>query len=134
VFFLIQNGLTIGAVLGYVASAGAGANIVTFIVGHGSFELGAIVIAGGAGLTLGWSVVSPGDRTRVASLQAAGRDVVVLVGGAAVMLLVAAGIEGFWSGSSAPSEVKRALGLVLFLAVAAYLSLAGRRPASRGRA
>ena len=131
VFFLVQNGLTIGAVLGYVASAGAGANIVTFIVGHGSFELGAVVIAGGAGLSLGWSVVSPGDRTRIASLQACGRDVVVLVAGAAAMLLVAAGIEGFWSGSSAPGEVKRALGLVLFLAVVAYLSLVGRGQAQR---
>ncbi len=32
--------------------------------------LGAIVIAGGAGLSLGWSMVSPGRVTRIASLQA----------------------------------------------------------------
>ena len=49
-FYLVQNGLSIGAILGYVASQGAGANIVTFIVGHGSLELGAIVLSGGAGL------------------------------------------------------------------------------------
>ncbi len=35
----------------------------------GSLELGAIVIAGGAGLSLGWSIVSPGELTRLASLQ-----------------------------------------------------------------
>ena len=83
-------------------SQGAGDNIVTFIVGHGTLELGAIVIAGGAGLVLGWSVISPGERTRVASLQRAARDVRVIVFGAAAMLLLAAAIEGFWSGSSIP--------------------------------
>ena len=44
-FYLVQNGLSIGAILGYVASQGAGENILVFIVGHGSLELGAIVLA-----------------------------------------------------------------------------------------
>jgi uncharacterized membrane protein SpoIIM required for sporulation len=127
-FYLVDNGLSIGAILGYVASQGAGANILTFIVSHGSLELGAIVLSGGAGLSLGWSIVSPGPRTRIASLQAAGRDVAVIAFGAAVMLLMAAGIEGFWSGSSVPPLLKRAVGASLFLAVLTYLVLAGRRP------
>jgi uncharacterized membrane protein SpoIIM required for sporulation len=124
--YLVQNGLAIGAILGYVAGHGAGANILTFIVGHGSLELGAIVIAGGAGLALGWSVVAPGEKTRLASLQAVGREVVVIVAGAAVMLLMAAGIEGFWSGSSVPPTVKRIVGMTLFTFVWAYLLFAGR--------
>ena len=130
-FYLIHNGLSIGAVLGYVASQGAGDNIVTFIVGHGSLELGAIVIAGGAGLMLGWSVVAPGERTRLASLQLAAKDAVILVCGAAVMLLMAAGIEAFWSGSTIPSGVKRAVGATLFVLVWGYLLVGGRgvRPA-----
>ncbi len=123
---LVQNGLFTGAVLGYVGSQGAGLNIVTFIVGHGTFELGAIVIAGGAGLAMGWSVVSPGDRTRLASLQHVARDVVVIVAGAAVMLFIAALIEGFWSSSSVPTLVKLAVGAVNFVLVLAYLALAGR--------
>ena len=53
VFYLLQNGLATGAIVGYVSSQGAGQNILTFIVGHSSFELGAIVIAGGAGMALG---------------------------------------------------------------------------------
>jgi uncharacterized membrane protein SpoIIM required for sporulation len=125
-FYLIDNGLSIGAILGYVASQGAGANILTFIISHGSLELGAIVLAGGAGLSLGWSIVSPGERTRIASLQAAGRDVTVIAFGAAAMLLVAAGIEGFWSGSSVPPLLKAVVGAFLFLAVTAYLVFAGR--------
>jgi uncharacterized membrane protein SpoIIM required for sporulation len=125
-FYLVFNGLAIGAVLGYVASQGAGANILTFIVGHGSLELGAIVLSGGAGLALGWSIVAPGERTRIASLQAVARDVLVIVCGAAVMLLGAAAIEGFWSGSSMPALVKRVLGATLLVLVMGYLVLGGR--------
>ncbi len=125
-FYLVQNGLFTGAVVGYVGSQGAGLNIFTFIVGHSTFELGAIVIAGGAGLALGWSVVAPGERTRVASLQHVARDVVVIVCGAAVMLFIAALIEGFWSSSSVPIPIKLAVGSVNFVLVLAYLVLAGR--------
>jgi uncharacterized membrane protein SpoIIM required for sporulation len=128
-FYLVENGLATGAIFGYVAAHGAGANILTFVVGHGSLELGAIGLAGGAGLSLGWSVVSPGSRTRVASLQATARSVVVVVLGAAVMLVMAAAIEGFWSASSAPATVKRAVGAAMFLAVASYIALGGRRSA-----
>ena len=126
-FYLVENGLTIGAVLGYVASQGAGGNILTFVVGHGSLELGAIVIAGGAGLAMGWSIVSPGEHTRIASLQGVAKDVVVIVCGAAVMLLGAAGIEAFWSASSVGDGVKRGVGITMFVLVMAYLVLAGRR-------
>ncbi|MDB4942569.1 MAG: hypothetical protein JWP97_2103 [Labilithrix sp.] len=125
-FYLVQNGLTIGATLGYVASQGAGANIGTFIVGHGSLELGAIMLSGGCGLALGWSVVAPGERTRLASLQAAARDVLVIVAGAALMLVMAAAIEAFWSASSTPPAVKLAVGGTLFTLVLAYILVGGR--------
>ena len=125
-FYLVDNGLSIGAVLGYVSSQGAGANIATFIVGHGSLELTAIVLAGGAGLVLGWSVVSPGGRTRAASLRSAGRDVAAIVFGAAVMLMMAACIEAFWSASGIPSPVKRLVGAALWTLVLSYFVLVGR--------
>jgi uncharacterized membrane protein SpoIIM required for sporulation len=126
-FYLVENGLATGAIMGYVAAHGAGANILTFVVGHGSLELGAIVLAGGAGLALGWSIVAPGDKTRVASLQAAARSVVTIVFGAAVMLFMAAAVEGFWSSSSMPDQVKRSVGAGMFAVVLLYLVLAGRR-------
>lgn len=125
-FYLVQNGLFTGAVMGYVSAQGAGGNIVTFIVGHGSLELGAIVLAGGAGLSVGWSVVAPGDMTRLASLQKTAREIMVIVAGAAVMLMMAAVIEAFWSASSVVNPVKIAMGAVLFVLVIAYVLLAGR--------
>ncbi len=127
IFYLVQNGLFIGAVLGYVTSRGAGMNILTFVVGHSSLELGAIVLAGGAGLSLGWSIVAPGELTRMESLQRSARELVVVVAGASVMLLGAAAIEGFWSGSSVPMPVKMAFGGTLTTLVLAYILFAGRR-------
>lgn len=124
--YLLQNGLSIGAMLGYVSAHGAGANIAVFVVGHGSLELGAIVLAGGSGMSLGWSVVAPGELTRVASLQKTAREILVIVAGASVMLLGAALVEGFWSASSAPAAVKVAVGAVSFVLVLAYVLFAGR--------
>jgi uncharacterized membrane protein SpoIIM required for sporulation len=125
-FYLVENGLATGAIMGYVASHGAGDNILTFIVGHGSLELGAIVLAGGAGLALGWSIVAPGEKTRIASLQSTAKSVVIVVFGAAVMLFMAAAVEGFWSASPVPTIVKRSVGAAMFLLVMAYILLAGR--------
>jgi uncharacterized membrane protein SpoIIM required for sporulation len=125
-FYLIENGLATGAIFGYVASQGAGANILTFVLGHSSFELGAIAIAGGAGLMVGWSFVAPGEKTRLAALEEAGKDAVILVSGAAVMLFMAAAIEGFWSASAVPSVAKRIAGVVMFFVVALFLALVGR--------
>ena len=125
-FYLVENGLATGAIMGYVVSHGAGDSILTFIVGHGSLELGAIVLTGGAGLALGWSIVAPGEKTRVASLQATARSVVFVVFGAAVMLFMAAAVEGFWSASPIPSIVKRIVGGTMFVVVLAYVLVAGR--------
>jgi uncharacterized membrane protein SpoIIM required for sporulation len=129
VFFLVYNGLVTGTVLGYVIHAGAGRNILTFVLGHGSFELTAIVIAGAAGLRMGWALVRTDGLTRLGSLRAHGSEVARLVLGAALMLGVAALIEGFWSPSALPDVVKWSVAATLWLAVVLYLALAGRRGA-----
>lgn len=126
IFFLFSNGLSIGCVLGHVIASGSGANILTFVSGHGAFELTAIVIAGGAGLAMGYALVATGGRTRLGSLRAKAPELATLIGGAAVMLLVAAGIEAFWSPSSAPREVKWTVAALLWSFVFVYLFFGGR--------
>lgn len=126
VFFLIYNGVVIGATIGWVIAQGHGTNILTFVCGHAPFELTAICIAGGAGLQMGYALVRTDGRTRLASLRAAGPAVGTIVGGAAIMLLVAAAIEGFWSPSSVAAPNKWAVAAILSLGVAAWLGLAGR--------
>jgi uncharacterized membrane protein SpoIIM required for sporulation len=100
VFFLCFNGLQIGAVAGFVAERGYGGAFFPFVATHSAFELTAIVFCGGAGLRLGASVLSPGRLPRVAALQAAARDTSFIVFGAAVMLVIAALLEAFWSSAA----------------------------------
>lgn len=126
VFYLVTNGVMIGATLGYVAASGAGRNILTFVMGHGAFELTALVISGAAGLRMGYALVRTAGRTRLGSLRAEGPDVARLALGAAVMLGIAALIEGYWSPSSIPDGVKWGTAAGLWLLVLAYFVLAGR--------
>jgi len=127
VFFLVYNGIVMGAMIGWVVYRGHGENIFTFVCGHGPFELTAICIAGAAGLQMGYALVRTGGRTRLASLRAQAPTVGAIIGGAALMLLVAAGVEGFWSPSAAPAPVKWVVAGIFTLLVAAYLAFAGRR-------
>ncbi len=131
IFFLLHNGLAIGATVGYVVRAGAGANILTFGCGHAPFELTAIIIAGGAGLRLGFALVDTEGLTRVGALRKHARDLVALVAGVAAMLTIAAFIEGFWSPSSLPSSVKYTFAALGAAGMFAFLGFAGRE---RGRA
>ncbi len=130
-FFLVYNGLVTGATVGYVMHAGHGANIWTFMCGHGPFEITAILIAGTAGLRMGYALVDTHGRTRRASLRASAPDIVRLVSGAAMMLGIAALIEGYWSPSSVPPVVKWGASGVFSVAVASYFALAGRGASPR---
>src|SRR5262249_9668402 len=105
-FFLIYNGLVMGAVVGVVAAAGHGRNIRTFMCGHAPLELSAIVIAGAAGLKLGWSLIETRGLSRLTSMRLAAPQIARLVLGAAAMLALAAAVEGFWSPSTVPAPIK----------------------------
>jgi uncharacterized membrane protein SpoIIM required for sporulation len=99
-FFLLANGMFGGGIAGYVASLGYGGTFFPFVATHSAFELTAIVLCGAGGLRIGQSVLLPDRLTRVAALELAARETSLIVFGAAVMLVIAAAIEAFWS--SAP--------------------------------
>ena len=126
-FFLLFNGLMIGAVAGHLTQVGYGETFWSFVIGHGAFELTAIALAGAAGLKLGWALLVPGRLTRAEALRLAAGSSVRLVGGVIVFLLLAAFVEGYWSSMSLASPlIKYAVGGMLWLLVLAYLLLAGR--------
>ena len=127
VFFLIFNGLVIGAVSGHLTDIGYGQTFWSFVIGHGAFELSAITLAGAAGLQLGWSLVAPGRLARSEALRLAARKSVRMLCGVMVFLLIAAFIEAYWSSTTRIEPwIKYAVGAALWLLVAVYLSLAGR--------
>jgi uncharacterized membrane protein SpoIIM required for sporulation len=100
VFFLFWNGVYMGAIAGYVAARGFGATFFSFIVTHSAFEITAIALCGAAGLRLGRSILFPGRLARLVSLQIAARDTSSMVFGSAVMLVIAAAFEAFWSSAT----------------------------------
>lgn len=132
VFFLVFNGLFIGAAMGHLTQLGYGVTFYPFVAGHGAFELTAIVFSGAAGLKLGYALINPGNQKMGQALRAAGRDAVVIMYGCIVMLLIAAFIEAFWSSStSLPATLKYAVGLVFWVLVILYFLMSGRRYGSQ---
>jgi len=126
VYTLLSNGIAIGAIFGYVVSQGNGDRLLSFAISHGSFELTAIAVAGGAGLMIGDALIHPGQRTRLESLRHRGLEAIQIACGAGAMLVVAAMIEAFWSPSNIPAAVKYSVGSVLWVLVFVYLTTAGR--------
>ncbi len=127
IFFLFYNGLVIGGVSGYLTSLGFIDTFWSFVSGHGSFELTAIVICGMAGLLLAKPIFSPGNLSRVDALKLIAKDAIQLVMGAALMLVLAAFIEAFWSPSSfVTSNMKYIVAIVLWALVISYFIFAGR--------
>ena len=131
-FLLFFNGLVLGGAAGHIDQVGFGSTFYPFVIGHGAFELTAIVLAGVAGMKLGVTVLAPGRRSRIQALVEEGRRAVKIVYGFTGMLVIAAFLEAFWSSSShIPASVKIAVGGVLWLFVITYFTLAGRRRAAR---
>lgn len=126
-FFLLFNGLTIGAVAGHLSGIGYHLPFWSFVIGHGAFELTAITLAGAAGLQLGVALLAPGRMTRGDALRQSARQAIRLVAGAIVLLLFAAFVEAYWSSMTLSSPtIKFIVGALLWLLVAAYFSFAGR--------
>lgn len=121
IFFIAYNGLIFGAVAGQLTSLGFNETFYPFVIGHGSFELTAIVFSGAAGLKIGHALLAPGAYSRLQALQLASASAIKIMYGVILMLLAAAFIEAFWSSSSTlPILVKIGVGVVLWLIVIYY--------------
>jgi len=89
------NGVSLGVFYALHVDRGLGWDLFGWLSIHGVTELSAICIACGGGLKLGLAVLFPGNRSRAMALQEAGHDAVKLALIAALMLVVAALLEGF---------------------------------------
>ncbi len=131
-FFLVVNGVMLGAAAGHIDMVGYGSTFYSFVIGHGAFELTALVLSGVAGMKLGAAVLAPGRRSRARALVEEGKRAAVIVYGFTGMLVIAAFLEAFWSSSTyVPTEVKLSVGGVFWLVVFTYFVVAGRGRAAR---
>lgn len=93
---LLYNGVFIGAVMGVTVHAGAGGALYELIVAHGVLELSCIVVAGAAGMRMGWALIEPGNqRTRGEALVQEARVAIEIALGTVPWLVVAGLVEGF---------------------------------------
>ena len=134
-WIMVFNGLMLGGLTGLTAHYDIGFELWTFVIGHGVVELSVIFIAGGAGLSLGWAIISPGLHRRRDALTLAARKSIYLILGCVPLLIIAGTIEGFISpNENIPWPVKWSVGLTTGLLLYTYLILAGRTaPAKRAR-
>jgi uncharacterized membrane protein SpoIIM required for sporulation len=95
VLLLLYHGGMLGALLALFGSHGLGFELGGWLIIHGSTELFAIVLAGAAGLRIGWSVVFPGAASRLAAASRSGREAATAMVGVVVMLMAAGLLEGF---------------------------------------
>lgn len=127
VFYLVYNGVLIGSTAGHLTGLNFVEKFYPFVIGHGAFELTAIVFSGAAGLMIGFALIDPGTGTRLAALQRVSREAVKIIYGSTLMLLIAAFLEAFWSSSTqVPAEVKYVTGTFFWMMVIIYCLFAGR--------
>ena len=127
VVVLIANGLGVGQAGGLFHAAGEAPRFWGLILPHGLLELTAVCVAGGAGLQLGWAMISPGDRSRSAAVADEGRRSVPIVIGLVLVFITAGLIEGFVTPSALPTWTRVGIGILVEGAFLLYAFGLGRR-------
>jgi uncharacterized membrane protein SpoIIM required for sporulation len=125
--FLLFNGVQLGASAGYVNHACNPESFWSFVAGHSSYELLGMIVSGVAGMRLGLAILRPGRLPRVRALVEASKASLPLIYGAALLTVIAAFVEGFWSAQGISSEWKYTVGIIGWVLLIAYFLLAGRR-------
>ncbi|RZL38122.1 MAG: stage II sporulation protein M [Pedobacter sp.] len=95
VFYLLRNGIMIGAFEYYFFSKGLGAESILVIWIHGTLEILSIVVVGGAGLVLGHGLLFPKTYTRLEAFKRSGKDATKIAIGIIPIIFLAAFVEGF---------------------------------------
>jgi uncharacterized membrane protein SpoIIM required for sporulation len=125
-WILVQNGALLGTAGGLFAAVGQSPKFWGLVLPHGLLELSCVVIAGAAGLRLGWTLIDPGDRTRGAAIIDEGRRSGAIVLGLILALAVAGVIEGFVTGRVTSGPLRVGIGVVAFASFWSYIMVAGR--------
>ena len=123
---LIYNGTMLGAILALFAARGLGLEMGGWLIIHGSTEFFAIILSGAAGIRIGWSVVFPGEESRLDSAVRAGRTSAMVMGGVIIMLLVAGLLEGFGRQLITGDLVRYGIGLTMLMLWMGYFYLPRR--------
>ncbi|MGZ8282603.1 MAG: stage II sporulation protein M [Allosphingosinicella sp.] len=123
---LIYNGTTLGAILALYASRGLGEEMGGWLFIHGTTEFFAIILSGAAGIRIGWSVIFPGEESRMEAAVRAGRSAAIVMGGVVIMLLCAGLLEGFGRQLITGDVTRYTIGAVMLAGWCVYFYLPRR--------
>lgn len=97
ILITLFNAVQLGTIFGYMTHSENSANFFEFVTAHGPFELTAIVLASGAGLRLGFSLIHTRGLAREDSIRLAAKEAVPIITVATLLFCFAALIEAFVS-------------------------------------
>lgn len=94
-FYLMQNMVMLGCFFAFLAQQGVFETALAVVWIHGTLEIAAIVVAGGAAIRLGWGWIAPGTLPRRAAFVRSARSSVSILIALIPILFVAGLLEGF---------------------------------------
>jgi uncharacterized membrane protein SpoIIM required for sporulation len=113
---LIKNGIMVGAFQFFFYKQGVFLESFLTIWMHGTLEIAAIIIAGGAGITMGKGLVFPGTLTRLKSFQITARRGLKIMIGLIPIFIIAGFIEGYITRHTEAPDALRAFFIFACLA------------------
>jgi len=120
---LIFNGLMLGSVAAIFFNFNLGGDFIATVMVHGTLELFAIMVAGGAGLKLGQSIFKPGKQTRLEALGSFGKEAFIIVIAMVPVLIIAGFLEGYVTPLNLSINIRLLIIGLSSLLLAAYVML-----------
>jgi uncharacterized membrane protein SpoIIM required for sporulation len=125
---LCSNAVFLGIIQGHLINAGYAKSLYSFIIAHSAFELTAIIFSAYAGMLLGYRFFVTKGLSRGASIRNAGKSALPIIAGSAIMLVIAAVIEAFWSSKhQLPFMLQIISGVCMWVIVLFYFIFSGRK-------
>ncbi len=118
-FVLFQNGVMLGSFFTMFYQHQLLLNSIMVVMLHGTLEISAIIIAGGAGLRMGNSILFPGTYSRMDSFKMGSKDGLKVVMGLMPIFILAGFIESFVTRYATMPMIVKAIiiGLSLFFII-----------------
>jgi uncharacterized membrane protein SpoIIM required for sporulation len=122
------NGMSLGIVGAWLSKDPSTVHTFwSFVITHSSFEVTGLLLSALAGMRMGLAVIRPGRLSRGASLYTTGQRMFPVIVGAALLTVLAAFVEGFWSASPLLStSIKYSVGALCWTMVILFFGFAGR--------
>lgn len=125
---IVFNGMHMGVVGSWLSQdAVTRETFWSFVITHSSFEITGLLLSGLAGMRLGLSLIHPGRLSRRHAVFATSQRIFPVIVGAALLTVLAAFFEAFWSANANISaNTKFFVGTICWISVIGFFLFAGR--------